>query len=661
MAAETEIENLIVRLSGDVSQYTASMQEASQSTTQAAAEVKEAADKIEGFGDKLEGFAQDAASALAALGLGNVLGDALSNWQEAEDISVKLNSALEANGRNVNATRERYEEFAATMQKLTLAEDDSVLAMLRQAESFGVTGAAAEEAVQSAISLASVTDSSAESLLRFTAAIAKGDVETAMRFARMIPQLRGVKNESEFLAKAQHLIATGFKAAQAEVNTSSGAVKALKRDWGNLLEGFGQFIAQAIQPLVGWLTQAVAWLEGLSDETKTVVTVVAAVTAAFLALGPAISLIGLIAGVVFTPIAAVILVVGVALGALVNHLGGVEKAWELVKEKAVAAWDWIEPVRQALESFFSAVWDVVKEVFGSIRDFVVEVWQSISSSTDIDWAYIRDTIRDAILFAEFTIRNFGQVMEYVWTSVKLSFVSFANEVEYFFKEVVPAVAAWFSKNWKDIFTDIWEWTKTVFSNLAENIGNIVENIKGLISGQVKFSDIWKPLQEGFERVTEELVLPDRVLGDLEKELMAMKDLQGDALAQSFEEFKRKKLEEFNKEWFGDDDEIVSAGRKAGENFTKGAGQTLGKFDAALRFSAEFASRAQEFRDRMRIGTPGSTSGTADNPIRFDASQRSDAETTGKKEESVTVLKDIRKILEEANKKPGLVVEPANIG
>lgn len=291
MAGEVELDPMIVRLLGDAESYVKSMEQSAKASQDAAKEIETQTKKIEGFGNTLKGIAAAAVSALASIGAAGFLKEALGNFQEAEGISLKLTAVLESNGREVEALTEQYNEFAAGLQAVTIAEDDAILAMLATAESFGVTGKAAEKAVEDSVALAAVVSAPAESLMRFTAALAKGDTEVAMSMSRMIPQLRGITDESEFLAKAQHLVASGMKAAEAETKSSAGTLKILSRDYGNMLEDLGKVVAQGIAPFVKGLSEAVKWLASLDSSTKTVIVSVAAFVAALAPLLGALAII----------------------------------------------------------------------------------------------------------------------------------------------------------------------------------------------------------------------------------------------------------------------------------------------------------------------------------------------------------------------------------
>ena len=68
MAAEVELERMVVRLLGDGSDYKKMLDQAQQSSQQAAQQVEAASKRIEGMSNGLQGFASAATSALAAMG-----------------------------------------------------------------------------------------------------------------------------------------------------------------------------------------------------------------------------------------------------------------------------------------------------------------------------------------------------------------------------------------------------------------------------------------------------------------------------------------------------------------------------------------------------------------------------------------------------------------
>lgn len=235
MAAETELERLVVRLVGDGSSYMAMLKGAEQ-------ENEKVVNRVEELGKSAAGF-------LGALGVKEFLAEAKSEWQASETAVFKLNSVLKANGEDVKSLSSNYQEFATNLQKVTVYSDEQVLGLVKVAETFELTGDAAKRAVKDAMALAAATDTSAEAAIRLTNAIEQGDVERAQMYSRMIPQLRGVKDEAEFAAKYQKLVAAGQITLQDELTTGAGRAKAFANQWSDSLEEIGKAYSQVANPV----------------------------------------------------------------------------------------------------------------------------------------------------------------------------------------------------------------------------------------------------------------------------------------------------------------------------------------------------------------------------------------------------------------------------
>lgn len=98
---------------------------------------------------------------------------------------------------------------------------------------------------------------------------------------------------------------------------------------------------------------------------------------------------------------------------------------------------------------------------------------------------------------------------------------FGNDAVHLFMVNIPEILGWFSRNWVNVFTDVWEFTKTVFVNIGKNIWDFITSIPELIAGTKSFSDIWTPLTDGFKTsITEALKVTKREFNDNEKSLIA---------------------------------------------------------------------------------------------------------------------------------------------
>lgn len=289
MANEVELENLIVRLTGDGSSYQTMLESAKQATTEAASNIEEATHHIEHTHSALEGAVHStegfaiglvAAGAIMEHAFGHVAHEALAVFEGREMAFIKLTSVLESNGRAVDETASMYKDFAREMTEVSMTSTVANINLLRTAETFGLTGDAAKQAVENAIALGEATGRGAEGMMRMAVAIAKGDIETAMHMGRMVPQLRGIKDEAEFVAKAHQVMANGLAMAKASMDTMEGASHHLSLATQGLKGDIGEMIAVGLKPVVQWLTEVVQWFRAMPESIKVAIAVVLGLGAA---------------------------------------------------------------------------------------------------------------------------------------------------------------------------------------------------------------------------------------------------------------------------------------------------------------------------------------------------------------------------------------------
>jgi hypothetical protein len=326
---------MVCRLRGDGSTYISMLQQASQATISTAATVQRVAAQVESFGSTLRGFAATAAYALGSFGITSYLRQAFSAFAGREETVMRLTASLEGHGRAVDATLREYERFAkATSESTTLGQLE-VLQLLKRAEAFNLTGKAAENAVEKSIQLSAASGIASQMALRFVQMMETGDVKGAMRFARMIPELRGVKDETEVVTRYNALLVTGQRTLTREVETASGQLKQLHNRYIELIADFGTVVSEGIKPVVTWFKEAVIWVRSLNDQKKQLIVSLAAVAAAFLAVGPAMRATSILAMVTLNPIAFAIAAIGTALAVWVQAVGGVGPAWQEAGRMAV--------------------------------------------------------------------------------------------------------------------------------------------------------------------------------------------------------------------------------------------------------------------------------------------------------------------------------------
>lgn len=245
-----ELETLVVRLEGDVSQYMQMMKQAQAGTEDTARKVEAAALKIEGFTKHIEGFAGAVEGTLAKIGIAMGAWSAFEKFDRAQERMRHLSAAIENNGKDVNSTISEYKAFAEEINKTTMTGRGATMGLLKQAEAYDMSSAKAKEAVKNAILLAAATDKDAESTLMFTAALAKGDMATAMRYKRQIRELRSATTETELLTKATKLYSLGEKVAAGDIDDATGKLEKLKEAMGKVTKEIGEMLSKVIDPLI---------------------------------------------------------------------------------------------------------------------------------------------------------------------------------------------------------------------------------------------------------------------------------------------------------------------------------------------------------------------------------------------------------------------------
>lgn len=575
-----EIAALVVRLTGDGSGYQQMLQQAGQSAQQTAETIGVNARQIEGFGRAIQGYAGAAMSALGSVQAYRFLSGAFEAFQGREVGIVRLSAALRANERDVESTTAEYRRFATQLAATSTASAGQVLGALRAAEGFNLTGAAAERATRNALNLSYAvhgTADSMESMMRLTAKVEEGDLRGAMRFARMIPQLRGVRDETEFLAKYQRLLSAGMFAASDIANSSAGVMAKLGNSYKALRADIGSAVAEGVKPYVRALTDGINWVRGMNSETRTFIVTTLGLAAALLALRPALAALGIVFNIFFGGIGlwgGLIAVAIAGVAAWVASFGGVGRAWDWIKGKGEEFFEWARPMWIAFLGVAEAAWEGVKEVatyvwriiqlaaivtLGAIGD----LWRRMLGGATIGWNELRDVAVEVLVSLEFTMRRLGPVLELLWLRAGQHFLEFAARVE-----------DWFGHRFLGFL-----------ANALEAMGNI--------GGAAALRLI--------------SAVPGMMAGAANAVMLEADKLQN-ALMEEYLKFRSRRLLEI----YAPREAVRAAeiaGEAVGQSFNTGVKRELGKLEGVITGSAESLSRLAAYREANSIfGAPRPTTG-----------------------------------------------------
>lgn len=301
MANQQELEELVVNMTGKANSYLEMLDKAQAKTGSAGQNISSSIEKtttkvttgLENIGKKTDATAanfnklgkglKDIGENAQKVGdaLSKVTGDftiasALAEWREADRAQKLLTASLEANGRQVQETMDRYIEFAEQIENSTTFAGTQVMEMFRLAESFDVTGDAAKRAVKNALALSEAHGINAESAVSATAALEKGSTRALSKY---IPVLRKMGDETEKVAEAHRLLGKMYGQVEAATNTSGGAVKRLTNQWNNFKESVGETIERVLAPFISLFQELISVFQSLPSGVKATIAVVLTLTA----------------------------------------------------------------------------------------------------------------------------------------------------------------------------------------------------------------------------------------------------------------------------------------------------------------------------------------------------------------------------------------------
>jgi hypothetical protein len=344
-----------------------------------ATQIARSATSIENIGSSITGAARSAASVIASYGVKGIVGSLLGSFEGKESTLFTLGAAITASGRNASEVVPEYEKWADSLSKVTTSAKLANLAMLKQAESMGLAGPDAQQAVQNAVALAAGMGGSAQGHLHQAIHLQQGNVgRLGMQLG-----LSGMHEGPEKLAAAQAKLTKMFQVARAESNTYAGAVKKLTNEWTLLKAEMGETIASAMKPAINYTRQLVEWFLTLDKQTKETIAIVLMVASSFVTLFSGMKtglyLLGLMGsgtGLLLVAIAAA----GYALSSWVKSVGGIGNAWAIVQEKALRVWDytryywqqfisWAQPKWESFVNWAGNKWNYIKDVASNVLDY----------------------------------------------------------------------------------------------------------------------------------------------------------------------------------------------------------------------------------------------------------------------------------------------------
>lgn len=477
---------------------------------QASGAIGKVTGSVAGLAGKLVALAGIGLSAAAVVGFAK---QSVAAFFEQEKAVANLTAALRLAGDGSAAAVKEISDLASSIQAVTTKGDESTMMLASYIATLGeLTGEALKGATTATLGLARATGQGEQMMARAYLNALQGNFSMLERY---VPAIRAATTAQEKMALVQGLAAKGFEMLEADAQTSAGAIQQMKNTYGDFLELIGERIAPILAGAAGrvkvFVEQNGAWIAGL--------------------VGRVISGVGALGQVVLPKLQ--------ALGAWV--MGWVQRIGEFVLP-TVLAWggyvrSMIGMVVDMVSSGFSAIIGLVQPLLGSVG--------GIGSTLE----RVRDVAMGALITLQFGFENWRAVVASATDYVMFAVVRLANQVHYFFGEVVPGVLMWLKDNWRDILRDIAVSTQTIFTNLVKNAVATIKNLPQLISGEMSIGDIWGDgLLAGFESKLKDLPkIAARQEGELERQLREQFEDSNEGLRDGLDEFTKRRLAEIEEQ------------------------------------------------------------------------------------------------------------------
>lgn len=488
--------------------------------------------------NKISSWASVAGGALAGLGVGLLVGKIVEYGKyavkTAEEIEVsfkEIEQTLKNTGNAAGYTKAGIEEIGAEVQRLTQYDDDATRATANLFAKMGnIKGDIFKQAIFSAADLAASMKTSMPQAAS-TLARALADPERGMLMLRRSGVILTKQQEDmakQFaetgqIAKAQEIILKAVNEkvggqAAAQVDTFAGKWAQFSNRMGDVAEAIGFALFPAIEAVMPLIERTIKLIEILIVPLTKLIGWVFAGASAFMDW----------------------------LIPLDDIQAAVESVTEYVTSLASVVMDWLEPairfVTLALQDITAALLETASSILNSMKPSVDGIIEALSEWAEWIWSYLKPAILwvaegtlMAFTFAQTVIQNFSDTAIVVLETFALAFVIAFERIKYFLLEVIPAVLKWFGENWRNIFTDAWEFLKTILSNMWTNLKNFWDGIVGLFKGE-GFDFKMTSLLEGFEATTKELPkIAERVKSELEKSLEGDIAKRGGTIADKYRE------------------------------------------------------------------------------------------------------------------------------
>lgn len=177
--------------------------------------------------------------------ISGLFSESISAANRQEDAINSLNAALKRSGDFSAATSKDLQDFASSIQKVSIFGDEAVIEQLAFAKALGLTTEQAKMTVKAATELSAATNGavSFDSAVRN---IAKTFSGLKGELGELLPSIRNLTaQELRSGEAAKRILAESFGAAAAQAQTARGAFTQLSNSFGDLTEKIGSLFTKS--------------------------------------------------------------------------------------------------------------------------------------------------------------------------------------------------------------------------------------------------------------------------------------------------------------------------------------------------------------------------------------------------------------------------------
>lgn len=199
-------------------------------------------------------------------GVINFMGEAITEFENAEKAAKQLDGTLRALGRYTPELSGYLRQLANDLEASTKVDDSEILGAISTLLRMGATAEEIGPMVQRALDISADGATSLAAAAEALGRAMQGEFGSMGRILGM--RFDEQAGRAENFARAIGLVDERFQGMAKATAASDNSLKSLKKEWGELKETFGELITEFITPLVRGINSALKGMRDLFDTMR---------------------------------------------------------------------------------------------------------------------------------------------------------------------------------------------------------------------------------------------------------------------------------------------------------------------------------------------------------------------------------------------------------